>query len=98
MAEQVVLFVIFTAKEGKADDMLSALTTLTKASREEEGCITYAVHRDNKNKDVFILHEVWESAAAFEGHQKQPHLEEAQKKFADLQESMVVHIASAVSI
>lgn len=98
MAEEIVLFVIFTVKDGKAGEMLPALTKLTKASREEEGCVSYTVHRDNENENIFILHEVWKSTAALDEHQNQPHLSEAKAKFDEILESMVFHTTSAVHI
>jgi quinol monooxygenase YgiN len=44
------------------------------ASRQETGCINYAVHQDTEDENVFVFVEEWRSEAALREHFATPHI------------------------
>ena len=80
-----VIFVArVTAKDGCIDKLLEVLQSLVAPSRAEEGCITYDLHQDVENENLFMFYEVWESESHFEAHGKTKHFLDATGQFPEL--------------
>ncbi len=71
-------------QKGKAEELRSALLSLVKPTRTEEGHITYDVYQEKNGG--FFLHEVWRSQADLERHFKKPYIQDFVKKSATLLE------------
>jgi quinol monooxygenase YgiN len=44
------------------------------ASRQESGCINYALHQDTEDENAFVFVEEWESETALREHFATPHI------------------------
>lgn len=73
MAE-VVIVVKVVAAEGKVDEVLAGFTTCLEATHEEEGCLAYALHRDNSDPNTIVLVERWRSQDDLDAHNQTPHV------------------------
>ncbi len=73
MAE-VIGIVDVLAAEGKADEVVAAFTTCLIKTHEEEGCLTYALHRDNADPSHLVLVERWRSQDDLDAHMATPHV------------------------
>lgn len=76
MSEQAAVVVVATVqvKPGSEDAALAALETAIAATHGEEGCLSYALHRDYENPQRFVMVERWASREALEAHFGTPHL------------------------
>ncbi len=60
----------------KRDDLVRIGQAVARASREEAGCLAYAVYEDTEAPDRFVFVEEWESMAALQAHFATPHIAE----------------------
>ena len=61
------------------DDVEKAVqfaAAMARATRDEDGCITYAFYRDIENPGRFRVYEEWRDQAALEAHFATPHMAE----------------------
>jgi quinol monooxygenase YgiN len=49
---------------------------LARASRAEEGCLSYRLYEDTENENEFVFVEEWDSQQALERHFATPHIAE----------------------
>lgn len=68
---------VLSAKPGSEDVVSGALTKLAAASREEEGCVSYALHVSRADPSTFITIEQWQSQEHLDAHMQTPHVAEA---------------------
>ena len=73
MAE-VIGVVHVRAAQGKVDEVVAAFTTCIERTHEEEGCLTYALHRDNADPDHLVLIERWRSQEDLDAHMTKPYV------------------------
>ncbi len=73
MSELPVVAVI-TAKEGSADVVRDALTALVAPTRDEEGCLSYALYESAGTPGVFVTVESWRGQADLDAHMKTAHI------------------------
>lgn len=58
------------AKPQRRELVLSELIKLLIPTRSEPGCISYNLHRDNSNENLFLFYEVWENREEWQKHMK----------------------------
>lgn len=75
MKHATVVFAVVEASEGDAEMVFSAVELLARQSRREAGCMRYDVYRSSKAPVRLIIHEGWESDAAFQAHRRSLHVE-----------------------
>ena len=75
-----------TIKEDKIEELMSIIPELVAETRKEDGCISYQLFQDVKNKKMLSFVEDWESNEALQRHMKSKHFQEAMPKIAELQE------------
>ena len=63
------------AKPNKSEFVKSELLKLIAITRAEEGCISYDLHQDNENPNLFLFFENWESRELLEKHLKTKHIQ-----------------------
>lgn len=63
----------FTLNEGEEQNFLALINDLGKASKAEEGCIEYVLHKEIKKPLTFCLIEKWKSQEAIDLHNNTPH-------------------------
>lgn len=73
MLSPVTVIAEITAKPEFATALSAALTPLIAATLQEPGCLRYQLHQRLDNPHGWMLHEEWESEAALDAHQQQPH-------------------------
>lgn len=64
----------FTLQEGRSDVALEVLEELLRATHDEAGCLTYALHRDASDPHKLTIIERWTSQVALDNHMVQPHI------------------------
>jgi (4S)-4-hydroxy-5-phosphonooxypentane-2,3-dione isomerase len=93
----VVLTVIWVAKTGHENDMVSTFAKLTEESRKEPGCIMYLVHRHKTDPRRFFIYEQYKDDAALEAHRASPHfLQYAKKELPKLGERIEGNLYSPI--
>ena len=73
------MLVVIATLPGKADkreEITAALTKAAVATREEEGCLSYAFHVDLENVDHYVSVETWKDQEAVDAHFATPHIAE----------------------
>lgn len=74
MSDEVVVVAIATAREGAADQAEELLRAVIPPTHAEDGCITYALHRDASDPHRFVLIERWSSREALDRHLASDHI------------------------
>ena len=72
--DEVVGVVHVRAAEGKADEVVAAFSACIEQTHQEEGCLTYALHRDARDANHLVLVERWRSQADLDAHMTSPHV------------------------
>jgi quinol monooxygenase YgiN len=73
---EVIGVVDIVAAEGRADEVVAAFEACMTATHQEEGCLTYALHRDDANPNHFVHVERWRSQADLDDHMTKPYVAE----------------------
>jgi quinol monooxygenase YgiN len=81
---QVVVVASFEVQPGKADEAEAALRETIVATHGEAGCLSYALHRDTKDPNVYVLIERWTSQVALDNHLLQPYVKALGEKAGGL--------------
>ncbi|MCS2171773.1 antibiotic biosynthesis monooxygenase [Scandinavium sp. TWS1a] len=69
------IIAVLKAKEGKSEDLKSALQALILPTRKEEGCLDYALFQLQETPDVFYMRESWKGQEALDAHVGLPHFQ-----------------------
>jgi quinol monooxygenase YgiN len=84
MSQDLYVTAIITSKPDRADALRELLIPATKAFRQEDGCLAYALHEDIKRPGRFVTYEVWRDEAALKAHMESPTMKEAGPKLKEL--------------
>lgn len=71
---EVIGIVDIVAADGKADEVVAAFEECIRQTHQEEGCLTYALHRDAANPNHFVHLERWRSQADLDEHMTKPYV------------------------
>jgi len=71
---QILVVATLKIQDGKVDEAVAELTPVIEATHEEEGCISYVLHRDINDPNTLVFVERWASQDALNGHMQQPHM------------------------
>lgn len=72
--EEIVVVATISVKPGMADELIDTFSRVIEATHLEDGCLTYALHRDTGEENRFLLIERWRSQADLNLHFQQPHM------------------------
>jgi len=72
---EVVVVAIFNAADGKAAEAEALVRTIIPPTHAEDGCITFALHRDLGDPGKLTLVERWTSREALDRHLNADHLQ-----------------------
>ncbi|MNJ91902.1 putative monooxygenase [compost metagenome] len=72
----IYLTATLTSKPEFTEEVKAFLQHMVTESRKDEGCILYNLHQGMDDKNLFIFQEIWESKAALDEHNRQPHIAE----------------------
>jgi len=74
----------FVVNAGEEEKFLSMTEKLVQASREEEGCIEYGLHKDTSKENTYCMLEKWKDQAAIEEHNSSPHFTSIVPKLGEM--------------
>ena len=74
----------FIVNEGEEAKFLALTKDLVKASKSEEGCIEYILHKDVKEARTYSMIEKWDDQAAIDFHNSTPHFTSAVPKIIEI--------------
>ena len=77
--QQLTIVAKIIAKEGKRELVKNELLKLIDITRAEEGCISYDLHQDNTNPNLFLFYENWINRDLWQKHMNNAHLAEYRK-------------------
>ena len=63
----------FKVNKGEEEKFLNLVNDLGEASRAEEGCIEYILHKDVEKPLTYCILEKWKDQAAIDEHNNSPH-------------------------
>lgn len=69
---QVVGVVDILSAPGREDALVAAFEACATQTHTEQGCLTYALHRDNATRGHFVILERWRSQEDLDTHLAQP--------------------------
>lgn len=72
---EVVVVAIFNAADGKAAEADALVRTIIPPTHAEDGCITFALHRDLSDPGKLVLVERWTSRDTLDAHLTADHLQ-----------------------
>lgn len=75
-----------TAQTAHIETVKSALLAVLEPVRSEEGCLSYDLHQDIKDKNIFFFYENWDTLHHLEEHRMKPHMVELGHQIKDLLE------------
>lgn len=87
----VAITAVLKVKAGKEAEALEALQEVVTSSRQEEGCVTYQLHRSLDDESTFVFYEVWKDADAVQKHIESEHYAAYREKTAELFEDRTVY-------
>jgi len=74
------------AKKEHAEAVRQELLKLVAPTRQEDGCIEYNLHQDNRDSDVFMFYETWLNRASLDRHMQSDHF----KTYIETVDGMIV--------
>ena len=72
------------SREGKADALRDALEAATRAFRQEDGCLSYALLEDQNRPGRFMTFERWRDRAALDAHMQSPAMDDLAPRIPEL--------------
>ena len=84
MSDPVCVLVTFTAKPGKEQEAERTLKSFLAPTHQEEGCLSYSVHRRKDKPGTYYFIEKWRSQADLDKHLKSSHIKSALVRFPEL--------------
>ncbi len=90
-SEPVTVVALVKVKPGAEAAAIEVLRPVIEQTHQEEGCMTYALHRSTTDPEQFVLVERWRSQADLDAHFLQPYMGELFTNLAD-------HIAAPPAI
>lgn len=82
----ITLIAKLKAKAGSEKATEEELKAMIPKVRQEQGTLTYILHRSAQDPTVFVFYEVYRDQAAFDAHGKTPHMAELFGKLRGLLE------------
>ena len=79
------------AKPGKREHLKQELLKLIDVTRAEKGCISYDLHQDNENENLFLFFENWENRELWQVHMNNQHLADYIKATDGAVDEFIVH-------
>ncbi|MSX01804.1 MAG: antibiotic biosynthesis monooxygenase [Actinobacteria bacterium] len=73
---EILVVATIKVNDGEADTAIAGLTPIIEKVHEQEGCLSYALHRDINDPNTLVFVERWESQDALNQHVQQPHMAE----------------------
>jgi quinol monooxygenase YgiN/catechol 2,3-dioxygenase-like lactoylglutathione lyase family enzyme len=75
-----------TALPGHGDEVACLMHSVAEATRQEDGCLAYRVHRAKDDPNTTVVYESWASPAAMTAHHETAHMNAFEKAAVSLVE------------
>lgn len=72
--QKLIITAKILAKPEKRDLVKTECLKLIATTRAEKGCISYDLHQDNNNENLFLFYEIWENRELWQLHIQNTHL------------------------
>jgi quinol monooxygenase YgiN len=96
--KEIVCIAHLEAKEGKKEVLFQVLQGLINPSKNEHGCISYQLHSNTENPNMFTFIDKFQDQEAFDYHYEMVHIKEAFDNFIPpLVESMTITLHQEIS-
>lgn len=82
--DSIRVLAFFHAKKDNGADLERVLRELVQPTRDEEGNISYVLHRRAGDPDFLLFDEIWTNKAALDEHMKKPYIASLHKKIENL--------------
>lgn len=76
-SQEIVCVAHLTAKEGQREALFNILKTLIEPSKKETGCLSYHLHINTENPNIFTFVDKFKDQQAFDYHCQTAHVIEA---------------------
>ena len=80
----ITVLAVLEAQEGKENEFEEALRVMVRHVQQEEGTLTYILHRAKDNPAKFMVYEKYRDEEAFAHHGATPHMAELFGKIGPL--------------
>ncbi|KUG10528.1 antibiotic biosynthesis monooxygenase [Elizabethkingia miricola] len=95
---KIYLTAILKAKREKKEELLTLLQNMVENTRKETACIKYDLQQGTEDENLFIFHEIWESAEGLEQHNQQEYIRAFSSKAEELlEEPAQIYLANLIS-
>ncbi|MCP1659749.1 putative quinol monooxygenase [Neisseria perflava] len=94
----IKIVALITVKPEYRETLAAQFKELVKASRAEEGNISYDLHQETGNPDRFIFVENWKSQAAVDAHNASAHFQAFAKAIDGTTDKVEIVLMDEVSI
>ena len=71
---EVVVVATVRVLPGHGDALVEKFAAVIEGTHGEHGCLTYALHRDQTDRDRFVIVERWRSQEDLDAHFNEPHM------------------------
>ena len=68
MPDKINVLFLARSKPERVDEFLAAAKKMMAVAKEEDGCRSFAYHRNKKDPLQFFLYESWRDRTALDGH------------------------------
>lgn len=75
-----------TVLPGHEDEVLNLMHTVADATRQEDGCLAYRLHRAKDNPHAIVVYESWAGPDAMAAHHRSAHMDLFKKSASSLVE------------
>lgn len=73
VSSMLIVNAVIKIKPGTEKEFLEKVQPLLKASRNDEGCISYGLYKSAEEENSFMMIEQWTSPEMLDKHTKEPH-------------------------
>lgn len=95
-ADKLIIVAKILAKADQKELVEKELLKLIAVTRAEEGCISYDLHQDNENPNLFLFFEKWENRELWQKHMGNQHLADYVKNTEGAVEEFVINEMTAI--
>ena len=89
--QKLTILAKILAKEEERELVKNELLKLIDVTRAEEGCISYDLHQDNENPNLFLFYENWTNRDLWQKHMNNTHLAEYVKATENAVEEFILN-------
>ncbi|MEO9138169.1 MAG: putative quinol monooxygenase [Jatrophihabitans sp.] len=95
----LVVVALIKAKPGSEDVVRGALADLVAPTRDEAGCVSYALYESQTEGGTFVTLETWKAQSDLDAHMQSPHIAATFAAAGDgLAEAPAIHTLKPIDV